>query len=159
MRPGTLVAFYLQNSADFVFAVLGSWGTGSAPALINYNLGGQGLLHCLRISGAQVLLVDADEGCRQRIEEVKAEIEGELGMTIVIVDDETKAKIAAREPKRPEDALREGVKPTDPMCLMYTRCVSWAVDVLWLFFSIYPELVPNWEKTGAPPFHPFLPIS
>ncbi|KKY13791.1 putative very-long-chain acyl- synthetase family protein [Diplodia seriata] len=120
VRPGTLVAFYLQNSADFVFAVLGSWAAGSAPALINYNLGGQGLLHCLRVSGANVILVDADAGCRQRIEEVRAEIEGELGMTIVPVDEETKASIAAREPKRPEDGLREGVKPTDPMCLMYT---------------------------------------
>lgn len=120
VQPNTLVAFYLQNSADFIFALLGAWAVGSAPALINYNLGGQGLVHCLKISGAKVLLVDADEGCRQRIEEVRGEIEGALGMTIVVVDEDTKAKIAAREPKRPEDKYREGVKPTDPMCLMYT---------------------------------------
>lgn len=123
VQPNTLVAFYLQNSADFIFALLGAWAVGSAPALINYNLGGQGLVHCLKISGAKVLLVDADEGCRQRIEEVRGEIEGALGMTIVVVDEDTKAKIAAREPKRPEDKYREGVKPTDPMCLMYTRYV------------------------------------
>lgn len=121
VEPGALVAVYLQNSADFVLAVLGAWAVGSAPALINYNLGGQGLLHCLRISGARVLLVDADEGCRRRIDEVRASIEGELGMRIVVMDEETKRDIAAREPTRPERKYREGVKPTDPMCLMYTR--------------------------------------
>ncbi|EOD45393.1 Very-long-chain acyl- synthetase family protein [Neofusicoccum parvum] len=120
VEPGALVAVYLQNSADFVLAVLGAWAVGSAPALINYNLGGQGLLHCLRISGARVLLVDADEGCRRRIDEVRESIEGELGMRIVVMDEETKSAIAAREPTRPERKYREGVKPTDPMCLMYT---------------------------------------
>lgn len=132
VQPNTLVAFYLQNSPDFVFALLGAWAVGSSPALINYNLGGQGLVHCLKISGATVLLVDADEGCRQRIEEMRSEIEGALGMTIVVVDEQTKREIAAREATRPEDRYRDGVKPTDPMCLMYTRYAR--SSLLYAFF-------------------------
>ncbi|KAJ9635403.1 hypothetical protein H2199_008406 [Coniosporium tulheliwenetii] len=120
LQPGELVGFYLQNSPEFIFCTLGSWSVGSAPALINYNLGGDGLIHCLRISGTKLLLVDEDQGCRERIEESRGRIEGELGIKIVILDQTTKASINALEPKRPEQKYRENVKPDFPMCLLYT---------------------------------------
>lgn len=122
--PGELVAFYLTNSPDFLIAMMGSWAVGSAPANINYNLGGDALLHCLRVSGARVLLVDQDAECRGRIEEVRERIEGELKMKVVVLDDEQKRMIGGLEAKRPADEYRKGVKPEFPMCLLYTRSVS-----------------------------------
>ncbi|KAF2083183.1 fatty acid transporter-like protein [Saccharata proteae CBS 121410] len=119
IQPGQLCAFYLQNSAPFVFSTLGSWAIGSAPALINYNLGGAGLVHCLKISGARVLLVDEDEGCRQRIEEVREEVEN-AGFRIVVLDAETRRGIESSEPIRPGREFRANVKGDFPMCLMYT---------------------------------------
>ncbi|CAD0111121.1 unnamed protein product [Aureobasidium uvarum] len=47
--------------------------------MINYNLTGDALLHCLKISNSKVLVVDEDAGCRQRVEECRERIEQELG--------------------------------------------------------------------------------
>ncbi|KAL5339759.1 hypothetical protein BJX70DRAFT_397471 [Aspergillus crustosus] len=88
---GQLVALYLQNRPEFVFAWLGLWLLGGAPAAINYNLGKEALLHCLRISGARLVLVDDDRGCRERMVEdgeVAGIVSGELGMEMVVVDEE-----------------------------------------------------------------------
>ncbi|KAK4990208.1 hypothetical protein LTR50_002682 [Elasticomyces elasticus] len=120
VQPGELVAFYLQNSAEFMFATVGSWAIGCAPALLNYNLGGEGLMHCLRLNRSKILLVDEDSDCRARIEEVRERIEGELGMKIVLLDSALKVQISAMEPRRPERKYRENIKGESPMCLIYT---------------------------------------
>lgn len=120
VKPGELVSFYLQNHPEFIFGLMGSWAVGSAPALINYNLGGDALVFCLKISGAKLLVVDEDKGCRERIEQVRDRIEGELGIKIVILDQALRGEICRMEPKRPERKYREGVKGTFPMCIFYT---------------------------------------
>ena len=51
-------------------------------------------------------------------------IEGELGMTIRILDKGLKGEICRLEPKRPEDELRRDMKGTFPMSIFYTRCAS-----------------------------------
>lgn len=86
VRRGQLVAFYLQNRPEFIFAWLALWALGCAPATVNYNLAGEGLEHCLRLSGAQVLLVDDDPECVKRVEDSRPVLEGELGFQIVRVD-------------------------------------------------------------------------
>ncbi|KAF2772649.1 acetyl-CoA synthetase-like protein [Teratosphaeria nubilosa] len=120
VRPNELIACYLQNGPDFMFNLLGSWAVGSAPAWINYNLGGDSLVHSLKTAGANLLVVDEDEGCVARVEEVRGRIEKELGMTILIVDSQTKADIFSHDPKRPDDSYRAGVKPDSPIFLFYT---------------------------------------
>ncbi|OJI79846.1 hypothetical protein ASPTUDRAFT_48555 [Aspergillus tubingensis CBS 134.48] len=87
VQKGDLVAFYLQNRAEFMFAWLGLLSIGCAPATINYNLTGDALMHCLSISGAKLLLVDPEPECMARIEERRSTIENELGMQLVTVDD------------------------------------------------------------------------
>jgi len=37
VQPKDLVCFYMMNSPDFVFAWLGLWAVGAAPAMINYS--------------------------------------------------------------------------------------------------------------------------
>jgi acyl-CoA synthetase (AMP-forming)/AMP-acid ligase II len=120
----TLVGFYLTNSPQFVFAWLGTWGIGCAPAMINHHLSGEALIHCVRLSATKILLVDSDEECIARIEAVRSQLERELGIRIVILDAATEAKINSLEPKRPDDEYRKGMLPTFPMALIYTRCVD-----------------------------------
>ncbi|RDW80094.1 acetyl-CoA synthetase-like protein [Coleophoma cylindrospora] len=120
VKPQDLVAFYLQNSPDFIFAWLGLWAIGAAPAMINYNLSGAALLHCLKISGAKVLLVDEEKELRDRIEEVRTTIEGELGMEAHVLDDQKMAEVLSNKPERPGDVFRERVKGNWPMVLLYT---------------------------------------
>ena len=118
---GELVGFYLTNSPQMLFAWLGSWGIGCAPAMINYNLAGEALIHCVKLSATKILLVDSDSECIARIEAVRSTLEGELGIRIVILDAATEEKINNLEPKRPGDEFRKGMLPTFPMALIYTR--------------------------------------
>ena len=98
---------------------MGSWAIGSAAAMINFNLTGDALIHCLKVAETRILLVDEDEGCQQRIEEARSQIE-EMGIRIVILDAGMKAEISARSPDRPGDELRDGVTLEFPIFLFYT---------------------------------------
>lgn len=89
--------------------------------MINYNLAGKALLHCLKLSGSTLLLVDAEVTFRQRIDEVRSEIKDDLKMEICVMDKETMQEVDSQAPKRPEDAYREGVRGDWPMAMFYTR--------------------------------------
>ncbi|KAM0722286.1 hypothetical protein Q7P37_001727 [Cladosporium fusiforme] len=120
VQPGELVGTYVINSPEFMFNMLGSWAIGTAPALINYNLGGDSLVHCLKVAGSKVLIVDSDSECQQRIEAQRERIENELGMRIIILDEATKATINAYEPTRPGNEFRDHVEGEFPIFLFYT---------------------------------------
>src|SRR3954451_2316560 len=92
VKKGDLVAVYLQNSAEFMAVWVALWSIGCAPAAINYNLSGDALLHCLKISGSKLLLVDEDSGCRERIGESLDAIT-DLGMKPMTLDGSLKAQI------------------------------------------------------------------
>ena len=102
-------------------AWLGLWAIGAAPAMINYNLSGKALIHCLKVSGAKSLLVDEDPELVARIEDMRADIEGQLGIRITVLDREVKKDIRTMKAERPEDRFREGVKGDWPMSIFYTR--------------------------------------
>jgi acyl-CoA synthetase (AMP-forming)/AMP-acid ligase II len=120
INKGDLVGFYLTNSPEFMFAWLGTWGIGTAPAMINHHLAGEALIHCVKLSATKVLLVDWDEECVARIEANRPQIE-ELGIRIIILDDPTRATINSMDPIRPSDDFRKKMLPTFPMALIYTR--------------------------------------
>ena len=121
VKPRDLVATILTNGPEISFNWLGSWSIGCAPALINYHLTGEALIHCIKVSGSKLVIVDGDPEVRQRIEEVRSVLEGELGLKIIILDEATKAAINALPARRPGDELRRGMTPDYPMCLLYTR--------------------------------------
>ncbi|KAI9655527.1 MAG: hypothetical protein M1821_005320 [Bathelium mastoideum] len=106
--------------AQYLMALVGSWAVGSAPAMINYNLSGDALVHCLRLAQPKVLLVDEDEGCRARIEEERSRIEQELGIEIVIMDAAKKAQVSRLPAERLPDSLREPMDGEFPIFLLYT---------------------------------------
>ena len=121
VQPKDLVAFYWLNSADFVLAWLGLWSIGAAPAMINYNLAGQPLLHCLNVVKVKLILVDEEPELKARIEEVRATIENEQRSKIVSVDANLLDEISSQKPERPDDAYRVEVKGNWPMCMIFTR--------------------------------------
>ncbi|CAD6444486.1 231988e4-728c-4915-b0b4-114580479c27 [Sclerotinia trifoliorum] len=120
VKPGDLVAFYLQNSPDFLFAWLGLWSIGAAPAMINHNLAGKALIHCVKVPSAKLILVDDDEELKARIEEEKETLEGELGIKILVMDSSVRSEIRSTKTDRPDDVYREGVKAKSPLGLLYT---------------------------------------
>ncbi|RAL13308.1 putative very-long-chain acyl-CoA synthetase family protein (CefD1) [Aspergillus homomorphus CBS 101889] len=122
VQPGDLVAFYLQSRAEFIFAWLGLWSIGAAPAAINHHLAGDALVHCLGLSGAKLLLVDPDAECRARIDERRTTLETELGLTLITLDEAfTTTTLAALPAEVPENGqLARNTKGSAPSILLYT---------------------------------------
>lgn len=121
VQRGDIVAFYLQNSAHFLIAWLGLLSIGCAPATVNYNLTGDALVHCSKISGAKLLLVDEDDGCQARVEECSSRIDGELGMERLTVDAtfiQTLSSFPATVPE--EGKLARNMAGEFPAILLYT---------------------------------------
>ena len=67
-----------------------------------------------------MLLVDEESALRERVEEVRGQIETDLGMEIRILDSHGKQNIINLKAERPEDAYREGAKGATPMAMFYT---------------------------------------
>ena len=111
--------------------------------MINYNLAGKALLHCLKVSSASLLLVDEDPALRARIEEVQGTIESQLGMKARIMDSRTGKEVRGLTAERPPDSIREGVRGDWPMVLFYTR---------YRFVSLFTSGNPNqmqWHNRNA----------
>ncbi len=60
LTPGSSVALLLPNRAEYVPAWIGMTKIGVAAALINNNLTGSALAHCLSISGATHVITDSE---------------------------------------------------------------------------------------------------
>lgn len=120
LKKGDLVAFYLQNRPEFIIAWLGLWSIGCGPAAINYNITGDSLVHCLKISGAKLVLVDNDAECCERIEGSKHILEGQLGMDLVPVDSALSSTLATYPTSFPPKDLARDMKGEFPAILLYT---------------------------------------
>lgn len=120
VKKGDLVALYLQNGVEYIVAWVALWSIGCAPAAINYNLTGDALLHCLKISTSTLLLVDEDAGCRARVEECRDAIIGNLGMKPMILDGSFKAHISTFSTALPPKELSKHVTGDFPAILLYT---------------------------------------
>ncbi|KAL2759954.1 hypothetical protein ACRALDRAFT_1046684 [Sodiomyces alcalophilus JCM 7366] len=112
VHRGDFVAVCMQNSADYIFAWLGLLAIGAAPAMINHNLAGEALLGCIRTSGAKLILVDGD-GNEDLLKRVA---DGVMTLHLCDIRDE----ISRMSTAAPEDSLRNGLTPGDPMALFYT---------------------------------------
>ena len=120
VKPGDMVGTYLMNSADFLVIWLGLWCIGCAPAMLNYNLKGESLIHCLKVSDVRLVLVDSDPDCRARFDGVKDEIESSLGVRSVCVDEALLRDISSSKIQVPDDEYRSKVDGPSPSCLLYT---------------------------------------
>lgn len=123
VKRGELVAMYLHNSAEFLMIMFATLSIGAGPALINYNLEGKALMHCLAVCESKLLIVDDDSACQQRINGSRLDIEG-TRMNIVTLDSSLKQRISSRAVAVPPDSLRKGMKGEEPYCLIYTRLVQ-----------------------------------
>ena len=117
VRPGDCVAFILQNSADFVLAWLGLIAISCYPAMINYNLVGGALVHCVKIAECKIVLVDDD--IKERV--LNNEHLLMLGVQIEVLDDTLKARVATMQTTSPGEEHRRGCDDQTKLALRYTR--------------------------------------
>lgn len=57
-QPGTTVALFMENKPDYLAFWLGMAKIGVVSALINTNLSGPGLKHCVEVADSRALVVD-----------------------------------------------------------------------------------------------------
>jgi fatty-acyl-CoA synthase len=122
LRSGDTVALLLPNRAEYIPAWMGLAKVGVATALINNNLSGSALAHCLSISGATHVITDSDG--------VAATATIRVGLARPLTywsldGDENGAhaldlKTPRTAPERPSRERRAGLKARDVALYIYT---------------------------------------
>ena len=125
LKAGDTVAVLLPNRAEYVPAWIGLSKLGIASALINNNLTGAALAHCLSISNASHVITDTES--LTAIETIRAGLPRPLSYWIIDQDfaaaperhtlDLKEPKLA---PERPLKSRRTGQKARDVALYIYT---------------------------------------
>ena len=122
LKAGDRVALFLPNRIEYLPAWYGLSKVGVVSALINNQLTGQALAHCLSLSGAHEVIVDGetspalqevlgDLAQAPRLWSLDAPLPGEGDLT---------ADLAGRSEAPPPAVLREGLRAGDTALLIYT---------------------------------------
>mgnify|MGYP001762522264 FL=1 len=126
LRRSDTIALMMTNRIEYLAAWIGFSKVGIATALINTNLNGQGLAHCLAISNA--FNVVADEDCWRQIEEARPMVDHNLALWVLGLPDdlETSDRRGLDKPVRggssvrPSKTAREGMTNRDTALYIYT---------------------------------------
>lgn len=126
VKRGDAVALMLPNRAEYVPAWAGLAKIGAAAALINNNLTGAALAHCVSISGARHVVTDMDTlpafdtiraGLARPVTVWVIDAHGDLGAENRQPLDLKQPPLA---PERPPRSLRAGIKAADTALYIYT---------------------------------------
>ncbi|HEV7159395.1 MAG TPA: long-chain-acyl-CoA synthetase [Caulobacteraceae bacterium] len=113
LRPGETVAVLLPNRLEYLPLWFGLSKVGVVAALINNQLTGEALRHCLELSGAQLAVVDASTAGA-----FTAAARG--GIRSWDLDRDLGAAAAALSAARPAKSARGGMTASDTCLLIYT---------------------------------------
>jgi fatty-acyl-CoA synthase len=122
---GDTVALLLPNRAEYVPAWMGLAKIGAAAALINNNLTGAALTHCLSISGASHVITDTES--LAAVATIRAGLARPLTYWVIDAQaplGEQQRALDLKEPKlapaRPPRSLRAGLTSRDTALYIYT---------------------------------------
>lgn len=126
LRRNDTIALMMTNRVEYLAAWLGFSKVGISTALINTNLTGEGLAHCLAISGA--FQVVADEDCWRQVEDARALVPHNLMLWVMGLTeaDESSERRGLDKPVRggssvrPTRSAREGLTNRDTALFIYT---------------------------------------
>lgn len=126
LRRSDTIALMMTNRVEYLAAWIGFSKVGISTALINTNLTGEGLAHCLAISGA--FQVVADEDCWRQVEDARALVPHNLMLWVMGLTEteETSERRGLDKPVRggssvrPPRSGREGLTNRDTALFIYT---------------------------------------
>ena len=126
LRRGDAVALMMMNRADYIAAWMGLSKIGVAAALINTNLSGQPLAHCLNIVGASQVL--ADDETWPQVETARPYAEKTIMLWVLGLKAEDEASerrgldagVRGTSGVRPDRSLRAGLTNRDTALYIYT---------------------------------------
>ena len=125
LKPGDTVALLLPNRTEYVPAWVGLAKLGVASALINNNLTGAALAHCLSISGASHVITD--EASMPAIGTIRAGLARPLTYWLIDAGRQPKENCKALDlksprvaPDRPSRSKRAGLTAKEVALYIYT---------------------------------------
>lgn len=126
LKRGDVVALVMLNRVEYLAAWLGFSKVGVATALINTNLTGQALAHCLTISNASQVI--ACEDCWSQVEEARPLVQRNLMLWVLGLKetDETSDRRGLDKPVRggssvrPPRNLRDGLTNRSTALYIFT---------------------------------------
>jgi fatty-acyl-CoA synthase len=121
LKAGDVVSLFMQNRHDYIAAWYGLSKVGLVTALINHNLQGGALLHCVTVAKSKAVIVGAE------ILDLWSTIDGQTDEMAIWVQGATMAgygdldrALNAQTGTRPSRAHRENLRGKDPCLYVYT---------------------------------------
>ena len=126
LKRGDTVALVMLNRAEYIAAWMGFAKVGVGTALINTNLTGHALAHCLTISNASQVVTDED--CWKRVEEARPHVGRNLMLWVLGLADADEADerrgldkpVRSGSSVRPARSIRSGLICRDTALYIYT---------------------------------------
>ena len=116
IKSKDIVAMDFMNGEKFIFIWLGLWSIGAKPAFINYNLTGNALAHCIKVSTATLILLDPEIQ-----HNITQDVRDELpNVQFEVFSRELEKEVMATEAVREPDSCRTEMKSQSMAMLIYT---------------------------------------
>ena len=117
LTPGDTAALFLDNHPDVITIWFGLSKVGVTTALINNNLRGDGLLHCLKTAEAKTVISGAE--LSGAVEDIQSELAGTT-LSILGKGDLSEPALSSLPFRRPPRSIRAELKGKDIALLIYT---------------------------------------
>ena len=120
LQAGDCVALFMENRPDYVAVWTGLAKIGVVTALINHNLEGEALAHCVNISGASRLITGAEQD--RAVREACALFSGGLPVWTLGGDEgqDMDLALSSLPADRPDRRYRSGLRGKDLCLYVYT---------------------------------------
>ena len=122
LKKGDTVALFMENRPDYIAFWTGMAKLAVRVALINYNLTGAGLAHCIKVADCKAILMNPELAAN--FESAREQVQLPLGAFVLggAADGLTQIDTTVDQmgPGRPDRAVRAGVKGGDVALYIYT---------------------------------------
>lgn len=121
LKPQDSVALFMENRPEYIAIWFGLSKIGVITGLINHNLNGEGLAHCVNIADAKAVIMGADQA--DQIESAKPFLNTSPAFWALGLQDgaqDLQAALAAQPDTRPARSHREHLRGKDICLYVYT---------------------------------------
>ena len=126
VTKGEFVAINMMNSAQFLIVMLAIWSLGATPAMINYNLTGDGFTHSIKAATARLLITEPEVEAKTLDDATRAIVlsptfrNGSFPLEIAVLDEALSKSLDYFPPYRAPDTVRSGILGRSPQVLIFT---------------------------------------
>ncbi|MEL7128378.1 MAG: long-chain-acyl-CoA synthetase [Pseudomonadota bacterium] len=121
LKAGDAVALFMENRPEYVAIWFGLAKIGVVTGLINHNLAGQALAHCVNIASAKALIMGPEQ--REQLESGREHFDGDLPVWSLGAAEgaqDLDAALAEASDVRPDRSHREHLRGKDLCLYVYT---------------------------------------